>query len=163
MAVKMRLARAGGKKKPFYRVVVADSRMPRDGRHIEVVGRYNPRMEPSFVDIDGEKARKWLSRGAQPSGAVEKLLKIAGVEREAPSAPAQVGKPAKTETKAPPKKPKAKEAAAPAEKAATGAAKAGPKSSATKSTAKTGAKSPAKTGTKRTTKKSETKAEESAE
>lgn len=82
MAVKIRLSRVGGKKNPIYRVVVADGRMPRDGRFIEVVGRYNPQTEPSEVEIDQEKTLKWLANGAQPTQAVEKLLKIAGVRKE---------------------------------------------------------------------------------
>lgn len=82
MAVKMRLSRVGSKKNPIYRVVVADGRMPRDGRFIEVVGRYNPQTEPSLVEIDQEKAIKWLANGAQPTQAVEKLLQIAGVRKE---------------------------------------------------------------------------------
>lgn len=82
MTVKIRLSRVGGKKNPIYRVVVADARMPRDGRFIEVVGRYNPQTEPSQVEIDQEKAMKWLANGAQPTQAVEKLLRIAGVREE---------------------------------------------------------------------------------
>ena len=78
----MRLSRVGGKKNPIYRVVVADSRMPRDGRFIEVVGRYNPQTEPSLVEIDQEKALKWLADGAQPTQSVEKLLRITGVRKE---------------------------------------------------------------------------------
>ena len=79
MAVKIRLARHGSHKNPVYRVVVADARVPRDGRTIETIGRYNPRTEPSTVEIDADKARHWLSRGAQPTQTVRKLLKIAGV------------------------------------------------------------------------------------
>ncbi len=90
MAVRIRLSRLGGKKKPFYRVIVADSRMPRDGRFIEIIGRYDPRQEPSFVDIDKEKARDWLAKGAQPSETVEKLLKIAGVLEGAKGAKQEV-------------------------------------------------------------------------
>jgi len=82
LSVKMRLSRVGGKKNPIYRVVVADSRMPRDGRFIEVVGRYNPQTEPSLVEIDQEKALKWLADGAQPTQSVEKLLRITGVRKE---------------------------------------------------------------------------------
>lgn len=82
MSVKIRLSRVGGKKNPIYRVVVADSRMPRDGRFIEVVGRYNPQTEPSEVEIDQEKACKWLASGAQPTQAVEKLLRIVGIRKE---------------------------------------------------------------------------------
>ena len=82
MSVKLRLSRVGGKKKPFYRVVAADSRMPRDGRFIEIVGRYNPRNEPSFIDLDKEKVLKWLAQGAQPTNTVEKLLNITGIREE---------------------------------------------------------------------------------
>lgn len=79
MAVKMRLARGGSKKKPFYRVVVADARMPRDGRHLEIVGRYNPKEEPSFIEFDKDKVIKWLDRGVQPTNTVKNLLKITGI------------------------------------------------------------------------------------
>ena len=75
--VKIRLARVGSKKNAIYRVVVADSRSPRDGRNIDTIGRYNPQTEPSIVEIDLEKARTWLDQGAQPTPAVRKLLKIA--------------------------------------------------------------------------------------
>ena len=78
MAVRMRLMRMGKKKQPVYRVVVVDGRAPRDGRYIEQIGRYDPRQEPSFVEIDNEKATAWLSKGAQPSETVEKLLNITG-------------------------------------------------------------------------------------
>lgn len=77
MAVKLRLMRMGKKKQPTYRVVAADSRSPRDGRFIEVIGTYEPRAEPSVVKIDRDKAQKWLSQGAQPTEVVAKLLKIA--------------------------------------------------------------------------------------
>ena len=76
--VKIRLARVGSKKNPIYRVVVADSRSPRDGRKIETFGRYKPRLEPSLIEVDMDRARHWLAEGAQPSAAVKKLLKIAG-------------------------------------------------------------------------------------
>ncbi len=79
MAVKIRLSRGGSKNKPFYRVVIADSRMPRDGRFIEIIGQYDPRQEPSFVKIDEERALSWLSQGAKPTNTVEKLLKIANI------------------------------------------------------------------------------------
>jgi small subunit ribosomal protein S16 len=79
VAVKIRLARHGSKKNPIYRVVVADSRVPRDGRTIEEIGRYNPQTQPSLVEIDADRAREWLSRGAQPTATVRKLLAIAGV------------------------------------------------------------------------------------
>lgn len=75
--VKIRLRRMGAKKAPFYRVVVADSRYPRDGRFIEEIGYYDPTKEPSAVSIDKEKADKWLANGAQPTDTVKKLLKIA--------------------------------------------------------------------------------------
>lgn len=77
--VKIRLRRIGKKKQPTYRVVVADSRAPRDGRFIESIGRYAPRNEPSIVEIDQERALEWLGKGAQPTEAVTKLLQIAGV------------------------------------------------------------------------------------
>ncbi len=78
MAVKIRLTRKGKKKQPTYRVVVADGRSPRDGRYIEQIGRYDPRQEPSIVEIDNDRATYWLSVGAQPSDAVRKLLEISG-------------------------------------------------------------------------------------
>ena len=79
MAVKIRLRRMGAKKAPFYRIVVADSRYPRDGRFIEEVGYYDPTKEPSVIKIDAEKAKKWLANGAQPTDTVKALLKIEGV------------------------------------------------------------------------------------
>jgi len=79
MAVKIRLRRMGAKKAPFYRIVVADSRYPRDGRFIEEVGYYDPTKEPSVVSIDGEKAQKWLKNGAQPTDTVKRLFKTKGV------------------------------------------------------------------------------------
>lgn len=79
MAVKIRLKRMGAKKSPFYRVVVADSRYPRDGRFIEELGTYNPMAEPSAINIDGEKAKQWMANGAQPTDTVKTLLKKAGV------------------------------------------------------------------------------------
>ena len=75
MAVKIRLRRMGAKKAPFYRIVVADSRYPRDGRFIEELGYYDPTKEPSVVKIDMEKAQKWIANGAQPTDTVKKLLK----------------------------------------------------------------------------------------
>ena len=79
MAVKIRLRRTGAKKAPSYRVVVADSRYPRDGRFIEEIGYYNPLEEPAVVKIDVEKAKKWIANGAQPTDTVKDLLKKAGV------------------------------------------------------------------------------------
>jgi small subunit ribosomal protein S16 len=85
LAVKIRLARAGAKKTPFYRVVIADARAPRDGRFIEIIGRYNPRTDPSTIEIDVDKVDAWLAKGAQPTEAVEKLIAIAkNPDREAP-------------------------------------------------------------------------------
>jgi small subunit ribosomal protein S16 len=75
MAVKIRLRRMGAKKAPFYRIVVADSRYPRDGRFIEEIGYYDPTKEPSVVKIDTEKAQKWIKNGAQPTDTVKRLLK----------------------------------------------------------------------------------------
>ena len=79
MTVKIRLMRMGKRKQASYRVVVADSRSPRDGRNIETIGHYGPRQDPSLVDIDGEKALAWLRKGAQPTEQVQKLLTVAGV------------------------------------------------------------------------------------
>ncbi|MDR9450532.1 MAG: 30S ribosomal protein S16, partial [Acidimicrobiia bacterium] len=78
MAVKIRLKRTGKKKQPTYRVVVADGRSPRDGRFIEEIGRYDPRQDPSIVEIDNDKALEWLKKGAQPTDPVRKLLVISG-------------------------------------------------------------------------------------
>ena len=75
MAVKIRLRRMGAKKAPFYRVVVADSRYPRDGRFIEEIGYYNPLLNPAEVKVDAEKAKKWISNGAQPTDTVKSLFK----------------------------------------------------------------------------------------
>ncbi len=79
MAVKIRLKRMGRKKSPFYRVVVADSRSPRDGRFIEEIGWYDPLQDPGRIEIDAEKAQKWLSNGATPTDTVRSLLKKSGV------------------------------------------------------------------------------------
>ena len=79
MAVKIRLRRMGAKKAPFYRIVVADSRYPRDGRFIEEIGYYDPTKDPSVIKVDAEKAKKWLQSGAQPTDTVKALLKIEGV------------------------------------------------------------------------------------
>ena len=78
MAVKLRLTRVGKTKQPQYRIVAADSRSPRDGRFIEILGHYNPRTEPSTLTVDNDKAVKWLSQGAQPTDRVRKLLEISG-------------------------------------------------------------------------------------
>ena len=78
MAVKLRLMRMGKTKQPTYRVVVADARSPRDGRFIEILGNYDPRAEPSVINMDNDKAVAWLKKGAQPTETVGKLLKISG-------------------------------------------------------------------------------------
>jgi small subunit ribosomal protein S16 len=78
MAVKLRLTRVGKKKQPQYRIVAADSRSPRDGRFIEILGHYDPRQDPSALTVDNDKAVKWLAVGAQPSERVRKLLQISG-------------------------------------------------------------------------------------
>jgi len=79
MATRIRLARVGSQKNPIYRVVVADSRSPRDGRFIEIVGRYNPQTDPSTIDLDGDKIQDWISKGAQPSDSVRRLMKAQGL------------------------------------------------------------------------------------
>lgn len=79
MAVKIRLKRMGAKKSPFYRIVVADSRSPRDGRFIEEIGYYNPLTEPKIVKVDNEKALSWISKGAKPTETVERLFKKSGL------------------------------------------------------------------------------------
>ena len=118
MAVKLRLMRMGKKKQPTYRVVAADSRSPRNGRFIEIVGTYQPRQDPSVIEIDNDKAVHWLKNGAQPTERVAKLLKISGAWEEftgvAPEIPPT---PEPTPNKgytapAPPKPPKAVEEAA---------------------------------------------------
>jgi small subunit ribosomal protein S16 len=78
LAARIRLARVGSKKNPIYRVVVADSRSPRDGRFLEIVGRYNPQTSPSTIEIDEERVRDWISKGAQPTDSVKRLLKTTG-------------------------------------------------------------------------------------
>ena len=81
MAVKIRLRRMGQKRAPFYRIIVADSRSPRDGRFIEEIGTYNPNTDPSEFKINEELAKKWLANGAQPTDVVAKLFKVAGIEK----------------------------------------------------------------------------------
>jgi small subunit ribosomal protein S16 len=98
MSVRIRLRRLGAKKRPFYRVVVADQRSPRDGRFIEAIGKYHPLDDPSLIEIDEEKALEWLNKGAQPSQAVQNLLRVTGIwekfsasrpQRPTPKAPAR--------------------------------------------------------------------------
>ena len=79
MAVKIRLRRMGAKKAPFYRIVVADSRYPRDGRFIEEIGYYNPMTEPADVKVDADKVKQWIANGAQPTDTVKSLLKKNGI------------------------------------------------------------------------------------
>ena len=81
MAVKIRLRRMGQKKAPFYRIIVADSRSPRDGRFIEEIGTYDPNQNPSAIKVDEELAKKWLANGAQPTEVVARLFKNAGIEK----------------------------------------------------------------------------------
>ncbi|MDQ1396474.1 MAG: small subunit ribosomal protein [Acidimicrobiaceae bacterium] len=92
MAVKLRLMRMGKKKQPTYRLVAADGRSPRDGRFIEILGTYQPRLEPSGVKIDNEKAIKWLNQGAQPTERVQKLLVVSGAWDEFTAAKAAAKK-----------------------------------------------------------------------
>ena len=81
MAVKIRLRRMGQKKAPFYRIIVADSRSPRDGRFIEEIGTYDPNQDPSVYSVDEEAAKRWLANGAQPTEVVGKIFKLAGIEK----------------------------------------------------------------------------------
>ncbi len=122
MAVKIRLMRVGKKKQPTYRVVVADSRSPRDGRFIEILGQYAPREEPSGIAIDNERAVHWLQQGAQPTEQTAKLFEIAGVwaayQQTAGKAAAAKPKPKTPKAKAQKPAPEAPAAEAPAEEAA---------------------------------------------
>jgi small subunit ribosomal protein S16 len=79
VAVKLRLTRVGSKKNPIYRVVAADSRSPRDGKFIEIVGRYNPQTDPSTIELNEEKVKEWLDKGAQPTESVRRLLKAKNI------------------------------------------------------------------------------------
>jgi small subunit ribosomal protein S16 len=81
MAVKLRLTRVGSKKNPIYRVVAADTHSPRDGKFLEIVGRYNPQTDPSTIELDEAKVKVWLEKGALPSEAVSRLIKIKGITR----------------------------------------------------------------------------------
>ena len=80
MSVRIRLTRVGSKKNPVWRIVVADKRSPRDGRTIETIGRYNPQTDPSLIEVDEERARHWLERGAQPSQTAAQLMRTKGIE-----------------------------------------------------------------------------------
>lgn len=122
MAVKIRLARVGAKKAPLYRVVAADSHAPRDGRFIEILGRYNPRTQPSTVELDIEKIDAWIAKGAQPTETVAKLIAIAKGEAKVPEGESKLSKISKkAQAKATEASTKAAEApAAPAEEAPVG-------------------------------------------
>jgi small subunit ribosomal protein S16 len=82
MAVKLRLTRVGSKKNPIYRIVAADSRSPRDGKFLEIVGRYNPQTDPSTIELDEAKVKAWLDKGAQPTESVARLLKAKEIGAE---------------------------------------------------------------------------------
>ncbi|MGC9963338.1 MAG: 30S ribosomal protein S16 [Acidimicrobiales bacterium] len=114
MSVKLRLMRVGKKKQPTYRIVAADSRSPRDGRFIEIVGTYAPRSDPSEISVKSDKALEWLSKGAQPTETVRKLLEISGVWGQYEAT--RTAKPAKDRTRPSRKGPAVK--AAPKKKAA---------------------------------------------
>jgi small subunit ribosomal protein S16 len=122
LAVKIRLARHGAKKAPFYRVVVSDGRARRDGRFIEIVGRYNPRTAPSTVELDLEKVDAWIAKGAQPTEAAGKLIAIARGEKQVPEKAETASK--KSIAKAAAEAEAAAKAAADAEAAAKEAAEA---------------------------------------
>ncbi len=119
MAISLRLSRGGAKKRPYYRVVVADTRSPRDGKYLEIVGTYDPRREPSAITVDNEKAVSWLRKGAQPTERVEKLLKVSGAwdvfKGNAPAAPAPAPAKAEAEPEPAAEEPAAEPAAAEAE------------------------------------------------
>jgi small subunit ribosomal protein S16 len=119
LAVKIRLMRVGKKKQPTYRVVVADSRSPRDGRFIEIIGQYAPRQDPSVVTVNNERALHWLNQGAQPTETAAKVLEISGVWDEYKQAAGKVAaaKPKAKTPKAKTVKEKPAEASAPAEAA----------------------------------------------
>ena len=119
MAVKMRLTRMGKKKSPYYRVVVIDGRSQRDGRYIDMIGRYDPREDPSLIEIDEEKALDWLSKGVQPTETVAKLLDISGITSKFKVASGKIhtvgGKPETPEATEAAEAPEATEDEAPAE------------------------------------------------
>ena len=106
LAVKIRLARAGAKKAPFYRIVAADSRSPRDGRFIEILGRYNPRTQPSFIELDIERTEAWIAKGAQMTETAQKLYQIAkNPDVEAPAKESKLSKKAQAKAAAPAEEP----------------------------------------------------------
>lgn len=129
MSVKLRLMRVGKKKQPTYRIVAADSRSPRDGRFIEIVGTYAPRSDPSAIEVKNDKVIGWLSKGAQPTETVRKLLEVSGVWSEFESTrPAKPEKPARSRPGA-----KTASASSPAAKAASGSKSAAKAAAAAKS------------------------------
>ncbi len=134
MAVKMRLTRLGDKKTPFYRIVVADSRVARDAQYIELIGTYNPLTTPEEIKIDAEKAKKWINQGAQPTATVKALLTKAGVSVKAEKQP-KAEKPAKATKTVKVEKP-AEEKKASAKKPATSKKSTATKAKSTKTTAK---------------------------
>ncbi len=101
MAVTIRLTRMGAKKKPFYRLVAADSRFPRDGRFVDVLGTYDPNLNPPAINLDREKIDTWLKRGANPSSTVKSLFKKAGLSAGQPAAPAAPAEAASAKTDSP--------------------------------------------------------------
>ena len=119
MAVKTRLARTGAKKAPYYRIVVADSRARRDGRFIEILGRYNPRTQPSTVELDVDKVNAWVAQGAQMTETVVKLLAIAQGTKEAPSTELRTSKKAAAKAEAAAKAAEEAAAAPPVEETPT--------------------------------------------
>jgi len=130
VTVKLRLMRVGKKKQPTYRIVAADSRSPRDGRFIEVVGTYAPRSDPSEISVKSEKAIEWLSKGAQPTDTVKKLLEVSGVWGEFEAS--RPVKPARTERTRPSR-------SAPAAKAPAKVTRKAPAKATRKASAKAGA------------------------
>jgi len=135
LAVKIRLSRHGAKKAPFYRVVVQDGRVARDGRFIEIVGRYNPRTDPSTIEIDLERVDEWISKGAQLTEAAGKIVASARGEKQAPSQEAKPSKKAVAKVEAEKKAKAAAEAAAKAEAEAAAKAAAEAKAEAEKASA----------------------------
>jgi len=137
VAVKLRLKRMGKKKQPTYRIVVADSRSPRDGRFIEVIGTYAPRAEPSLIEVDNATAAAWLTKGAKPSETVRKILEISGAWDEfSATKPPKLPKSARTKSEAAKKRAAARAKTA---KRAAGRKGAGKKTGAKKSAAPTAA------------------------
>jgi small subunit ribosomal protein S16 len=165
VAVKIKLKRMGKIRAPYYRIIIADSRTKRDGRAIEEIGKYHPKAEPSFIEVDSERAQHWLSVGAQPTDPVRKLLEITGDWQKFKSLPGAEGSLKIAEPKA---DKKVTFAAAAAESLADSGAKAKPKGKAADSkpaeakASRTKAKAEAKTEAAKTEAEGETKAEDEA-